>query len=51
MATPQENATTVRNLIQRVMNEGDIAFAEKVLLGGWLAPLRLQPPADDPRSG
>ena len=31
MATPQENAETVRELIQRVMNEGDIGFAEKTL--------------------
>src|SRR2546428_11767693 len=29
MATPQENAETVRELIQRVLNEGDIGFAEK----------------------
>jgi len=27
MATPQENAETVRELIQRVLNEGDIGFA------------------------
>jgi predicted SnoaL-like aldol condensation-catalyzing enzyme len=31
MATPQENAATVRELIERVMNQGDIAFADKVL--------------------
>ncbi len=31
MATPEENAATVRELIQRVLNEGDIAFAEEVL--------------------
>src|SRR5207247_6942938 len=31
MATPQENAETVRELIQRVLNEGDIGFAEKTL--------------------
>jgi steroid delta-isomerase-like uncharacterized protein len=31
MATPEENAATVRELIQRTMNEGDIAYAEKVL--------------------
>jgi predicted ester cyclase len=31
MATPEENATTVRELIQRVLNEGDIGFAEKTL--------------------
>jgi steroid delta-isomerase-like uncharacterized protein len=31
MATPQDNAATCRELIQRVMNEGDIAFAEKIL--------------------
>ena len=31
MATPEENAATVRELIQRVLNEGDIGFAEKAL--------------------
>src|SRR4029453_16586633 len=31
MTTPEENAATVRELIQRVMNEGDIGFAEKTL--------------------
>ena len=31
MATPHENAETVRELIQRVLNEGDIGFAEKTL--------------------
>ncbi len=31
MTTPQENEATVRELIQRVLNEGDIPFAEKVL--------------------
>jgi predicted ester cyclase len=31
MTTPQENAGTVRELIQRVLNEGDIGFAEKTL--------------------
>jgi steroid delta-isomerase-like uncharacterized protein len=31
MATPQDNAATVRELIQRVLNEGDIGFAEKTL--------------------
>lgn len=31
MATPEQNAATVRELIQRVMNEGDIGFAEKTL--------------------
>ena len=31
MAKPQDNAATVRELIERVMNEGDIAFADKVL--------------------
>jgi predicted SnoaL-like aldol condensation-catalyzing enzyme len=31
MATPEENAATVRELIERVMNQGDIPFAEKVL--------------------
>src|SRR4029450_12550500 len=29
MTTPEENAATVRELIERVMNEGDIGFAEK----------------------
>ena len=31
MTTPEQNAATVRELIQRVMNEGDIGFAEKTL--------------------
>ncbi len=31
MATPQENEATVRELIERVLNEGDIPFADKVL--------------------
>jgi steroid delta-isomerase-like uncharacterized protein len=31
MATPEENAATTRELIQRVLNEGDIGFAEKAL--------------------
>jgi steroid delta-isomerase-like uncharacterized protein len=31
MTTPDENAATARELIQRVLNEGDIGFAEKTL--------------------
>jgi predicted ester cyclase len=31
VATPEENAATTRALIQRVMLEGDVAFAEEVL--------------------
>ena len=31
MATPEENAATARELVQRVLNEGDIAFADKIL--------------------
>jgi steroid delta-isomerase-like uncharacterized protein len=31
MTTPDENAAIARELIQRVMNEGDIGFAEKTL--------------------
>ena len=31
MATQEDNAATVRELIQRVMNEGDIGYAEKAL--------------------
>src|SRR4029079_5995241 len=31
MPTPQENEATTRELIQKVMNEGDIGFAEKTL--------------------
>ena len=31
MTTPEENTAMVRELIQRVMNEGDIGFAEKTL--------------------
>jgi len=36
MTTPEQNAATVRDLIQRTMNEGDIAFAEKVLSDGYV---------------
>ena len=36
MATPQENAETVRELIQRVLNEGDIGFAEKTLSESYI---------------
>jgi steroid delta-isomerase-like uncharacterized protein len=31
MTTPQENAAIAREVIQRVLNEGDIGFAEKTL--------------------
>ena len=31
MTTPEENAATVKELIQKVLNEGDIGFAEKTL--------------------
>ncbi|MEO8475562.1 MAG: ester cyclase [Actinomycetota bacterium] len=31
MTTPEQNAATVRELIQRVLNEGDMGFAEKTL--------------------
>src|SRR5919197_450898 len=31
MTTPEKNAATTRELIQRVLNDGDIAFADKVL--------------------
>ena len=31
MTTPEENAATVRELIQKVLNEGDMGFAEKTL--------------------
>ena len=31
MATPERNAATTRELIQRVLNEGEIGFAEKTL--------------------
>jgi steroid delta-isomerase-like uncharacterized protein len=34
--TPQENAATVRELIQRVLNEGDIPFAEKILSDAYV---------------
>ena len=36
MTTPQENAATVRELIQKVLNEGDIGFAEKTLSEGYV---------------
>ena len=31
MATPQENEATARELIERVLNQGEIVFADKVL--------------------
>ena len=31
MGTPEQNAATVRELIERVLNEGDVGFAEKTL--------------------
>jgi len=31
VTTPEQNAATVRELIERVMNQGDIMFADKVL--------------------
>ena len=31
MTTPEENAATARELVERVLNEGDIPFADKVL--------------------
>ena len=36
MTTPQENAAMARDLIQRTLNEGDIAFAEKVLSDSYV---------------
>ena len=36
MTTPEQNAATVRELIQRVLNEGDIGFAEKTLSEGYV---------------
>ena len=36
MTTPEANAATVRELIQRVLNEGDIGFAEKTLSEGYV---------------
>jgi steroid delta-isomerase-like uncharacterized protein len=36
MSTPQENEATVRELIERVLNEGDIAFADKVLSDSYV---------------
>ena len=36
MATPEENAATVRELIERVMNQGDIAYADKVLSDSYV---------------
>jgi predicted ester cyclase len=36
MTTPEENAATVRELIERVLNEGDIGFAEKTLSEGYV---------------
>ena len=36
MATPEQNAATVRELIERVMNQGDIPFADKVLAESYV---------------
>jgi steroid delta-isomerase-like uncharacterized protein len=36
MAGPEENVATVRELIERVMNQGDIAFADKVLSDSYI---------------
>src|SRR5438309_7165770 len=36
MTTPEENAATTRELIQRVLNEGDIPFADKVLSESYI---------------
>ena len=36
MTTPKDNAATVRELIERVMNQGDIAFADKVLADSYV---------------
>src|SRR3974377_1230106 len=36
MATPEENAATVRELIQRTMKEGDMAFARKALARSYV---------------
>ena len=33
---PEQNAATVRELIQRVLNAGDIGFAEKTLSEGYV---------------
>lgn len=31
MTTPQENAATARELVERVLNQGEIAYADKIL--------------------
>ena len=36
MATPEQNAATTRELIQRVLNEGDLGFAEEVLADSYV---------------
>ena len=36
MSTPNDNAATVRELIERVLNEGDIPFADKVLSDSYV---------------
>ena len=36
MTTPEENAATVRELIERTLNEGDIGYAEKVLSDSYV---------------
>jgi len=35
VATPGQNAATTRELIQRVLNQGDIGFAEEALSGSF----------------
>ncbi|MEP6666944.1 MAG: ester cyclase [Nocardioidaceae bacterium] len=36
MTTPAENTATARELVQRVLNEGDIAFADKILAESYV---------------
>ena len=36
MATPERNAATTRELIQRTMLEGDVAFAEEVIADSFV---------------
>jgi steroid delta-isomerase-like uncharacterized protein len=42
MTTPEENAATVKELIQKVLNEGDIGFAEKTLSEDYVEKTPMQ---------
>ncbi len=50
MATPEQNAATVRDLIERTLNEGDMAFADKVLSDAYVEKTPMPGSAGDKAS-